>query len=65
MTEIKITIEINGHNSTQTMELETETYEEIERICNERKCSISDLIVNDITEMTPEQAEEIIFNWDM
>lgn len=65
MTEINITIEINGHSSTDTMELETETYEEIERICKARKCSISDLIVNDITEMTPEQAEEIIFSWDM
>ena len=66
MTEIKITIEINNKKHSETpMQIETETFKKIQEICKERKTSIEELIINDITEMTAEEAEEIICSWDM
>lgn len=66
MTEIKITIEINNkEHSETTMQIETETFNKIQEICKERKTSIGALILNDITEMTAEEAKEIICSWDM
>ena len=66
MTEIKIKIEINNNkHSETTMQIETETFNKIQEICKERKTTITDLILNDITEITAEEAEEIICSWDM
>ena len=66
MTKIKITIEINSKKHIETtLEMETEKFNQINEICNYRKTGIESLIINDITEMTPDQAEEIISSWDM
>lgn len=66
MTEITITIEVNGKIIEKVnMDMDADTYNKINEICKERKYPISDLIINDITEMTPEKAEEIVYSWDM
>lgn len=65
MVIIEINVEINGVRYETTQKIEEGTYNEILKICNERKCNITDLLINDITEMTPEEAEEIVCSWDM
>ena len=66
MNIIKITVEVNGKKiSEQHQEIAKNTYDQIARICNERKADITDLLINDITELTAEEAEEILMSWDM
>ena len=66
MNTIKITIEVNGQKLSENYQrIEKTTYNEIVKICDERKASITDLLINDITEMTPQEAEEILFSWDI
>lgn len=66
MNTIKITIEVNGQKLIESYQkIEKTTYNEIVKICDERKANISDLLINDITEMTPQEAEEILFSWDI
>lgn len=66
MTKITITIEINKKKHSQiNMDIEAETFNKITEICKQRKYDISDLLINDITEMTPEEVEEILFGWDL
>ena len=65
MVIIEINVEINGVRYETTQKIEEGTYNEILKICNERKCNITDLLINNITEMTPEEAEEIVCSWDM
>lgn len=64
--DIKITIEFNGKvHTTVNQQLEDKTFEEICKICAERKADITDLLINDITEMTAAKAEEVVMGWDM
>lgn len=65
MIEIKINVEVNGVHYEEMQEIEESTYNAILKSCKERKCSITDLLINDITEMTPEEAEEIVYSWDI
>ena len=63
---IKINIELAGKKKPEiTFTMNEEVYNKIINICEERKADITDLLINDITEMTPEQAEEIVMGWDM
>ena len=66
MNTIKITIEVNGQKLLEEyQQIEKTTFDHIEKICEERKASIADLLINDITEMTPQDAENILFSYDV
>ena len=63
---IKITTEIEGLKKIESYQMiDKKTLFEILRVCAERKTNITGLLINDITEMTPEEAEEIILSWDL
>ncbi len=62
---IKFNIEIENQKYEGTQEIEEEVFKKIDAICKERKCTICDLLMNDITDMTPAEAEKIVTGWDL
>lgn len=65
MIEIKITVEYEGTKAISIEDVPKKQFRKIEKICKDYKTDVTSLLINDISELTAEEAEAKITAYDM
>lgn len=62
-------VQVEGENKIQhmsgTVEIDGEKWDKILEQCKYRKASVTQLIEDYLSKLTPDQAEDILWSWDM